>query len=433
MLHKRGTLSCRILTPRAGAHCASRRRWRADCAKAAPSCSSVLAGVLCVALAQLRSARSGLLLPGRGRRRAQPRRSDRRLVRRCALFPVRRAGLSAAADARLCRLAHAARARSRRAALAAECRCCARAGFVLLLVASCALAALHWSAEALPQGAGGIVGTAAGDGLAAGLDLLGATLLLLAAWLAGAAVAFGVSWFTVMDRVGRGTWARRRAGCARAGAPPVSATSAARRGSSARRRAQAAQALARRAAPRSRRRSRRRHRRRPRASAPSASGRCRCSIRRPRRSCRRSSCWMIRRRARMPTRPRRWKPCRAWSSSSCKRLRRRGRGGRGASGAGGHALRDAAGAGRQGEPDHRTVEGSGALALDHQRARGRGDSRQVGHGTGDPERAARARDARRDHQIQGLRGRRLAAHAGARQGHRRRGRWWPIWRACRTC
>jgi S-DNA-T family DNA segregation ATPase FtsK/SpoIIIE len=81
------------------------------------------------------------------------------------------------------------------------------AGFIALLVASCALAALHWSPGLLPQGAGGVVGSAAGGALAAGLQLLGATLLLLAAWLAGAAVAFGVSWFAVMDRLGHWTWA----------------------------------------------------------------------------------------------------------------------------------------------------------------------------------------------------------------------------------
>ncbi len=80
------------------------------------------------------------------------------------------------------------------------------AGFLLVLVASCALAALHWSAGDLPQGAGGVVGSAAGGALVSGLKLLGATLLLLAAWLAGAAVAFGVSWFAVMDRVGAWTW-----------------------------------------------------------------------------------------------------------------------------------------------------------------------------------------------------------------------------------
>ena len=80
------------------------------------------------------------------------------------------------------------------------------AGFVTVLVASCALAALHWSPGVLPQGAGGVVGSAAGGALAGGLQLLGATLLLLAAWLAGAAVAFGVSWFAVMDRIGALAW-----------------------------------------------------------------------------------------------------------------------------------------------------------------------------------------------------------------------------------
>ena len=80
------------------------------------------------------------------------------------------------------------------------------AGFLVVLVASCALAALHWNPGSLPQGAGGIVGKAAGGSLSSGLNLLGATLLLLAAWMAGAAVAFGVSWFTVMDRIGAWTW-----------------------------------------------------------------------------------------------------------------------------------------------------------------------------------------------------------------------------------
>jgi S-DNA-T family DNA segregation ATPase FtsK/SpoIIIE len=84
------------------------------------------------------------------------------------------------------------------------------AGFVVLLLSSCALTALHWSAGGLPQGAGGLVGIAAGTSLASGLDLLGATLLLLAAWLAGAGVAFGVSWFTVMDSLGAWTWSGAR-------------------------------------------------------------------------------------------------------------------------------------------------------------------------------------------------------------------------------
>jgi S-DNA-T family DNA segregation ATPase FtsK/SpoIIIE len=80
------------------------------------------------------------------------------------------------------------------------------AGFVILLIASCALAALHWNAGALPQGAGGVVGTATGHELESGLNILGATLMLLAVWMAGAAIAFGVSWLTVMDRLGALTW-----------------------------------------------------------------------------------------------------------------------------------------------------------------------------------------------------------------------------------
>jgi S-DNA-T family DNA segregation ATPase FtsK/SpoIIIE len=80
-------------------------------------------------------------------------------------------------------------------------------GFLALLVSSCALAALHWNPGSLPAGAGGIVGAAAGGALRSGVDLLGATLLLLAVWMAGAALAFGVSWFTVMDRMGHGVWA----------------------------------------------------------------------------------------------------------------------------------------------------------------------------------------------------------------------------------
>ena len=80
------------------------------------------------------------------------------------------------------------------------------AGFVLLLIASCALTTLHWQPGALRQSAGGVVGSLVGNGLAAGLKFLGATLLLIAAWMAGLSLAFGVSWFTVMDRLGALTW-----------------------------------------------------------------------------------------------------------------------------------------------------------------------------------------------------------------------------------
>jgi DNA segregation ATPase FtsK/SpoIIIE, S-DNA-T family len=80
-------------------------------------------------------------------------------------------------------------------------------GFALVLVASCALTTLHWQPGVLRQSAGGVVGKLVGEGLAAGVDFLGATLLMIAAWMAGLSLAFGVSWLTVMDRLGTATWA----------------------------------------------------------------------------------------------------------------------------------------------------------------------------------------------------------------------------------
>ena len=80
------------------------------------------------------------------------------------------------------------------------------AGFVLLLVASCGLATLHWSDAGMPHTAGGAIGDTVGKGLKSGLYFLGATLLLLAAWMAGASLSLGVSWLTVMDRLGAWSW-----------------------------------------------------------------------------------------------------------------------------------------------------------------------------------------------------------------------------------
>jgi S-DNA-T family DNA segregation ATPase FtsK/SpoIIIE len=79
-------------------------------------------------------------------------------------------------------------------------------GFVLLLAASCGLTSLHWAADGLRATAGGVLGQSVGPALAGGLKPLGATLMLLAAWMAGAALAFHVSWISVMDGIGRGFW-----------------------------------------------------------------------------------------------------------------------------------------------------------------------------------------------------------------------------------
>jgi DNA segregation ATPase FtsK/SpoIIIE, S-DNA-T family len=79
-------------------------------------------------------------------------------------------------------------------------------GLVLLLVASCGLATLHWHADVLRASAGGVVGMLAGNGLADALQLLGATLVLLAVWASSFVVATGISWLTIMDALGRWTW-----------------------------------------------------------------------------------------------------------------------------------------------------------------------------------------------------------------------------------
>jgi DNA segregation ATPase FtsK/SpoIIIE, S-DNA-T family len=79
-------------------------------------------------------------------------------------------------------------------------------GFVLVLTASCGLTTLHWLPGSMPQTAGGVVGSMVGEGLKHGLGFLGATLLMIAAWMAGLSIAFHVSWFTVMDRVGTAVW-----------------------------------------------------------------------------------------------------------------------------------------------------------------------------------------------------------------------------------
>ena len=51
-----------------------------------------------------------------------------------------------------------------------------------------------------------MVGQFIGSGLASDLNFLGATLFMLAAWMAGVSLAFGVSWLTIVDRIGAGIW-----------------------------------------------------------------------------------------------------------------------------------------------------------------------------------------------------------------------------------
>jgi len=76
------------------------------------------------------------------------------------------------------------------------------AGFLITLATSCALAMLHFYSPELPQSAGGALGQLIGGACVRLFGALGATLLLLALWLAGVALFTGISWLVVMDRTG---------------------------------------------------------------------------------------------------------------------------------------------------------------------------------------------------------------------------------------
>ena len=75
-------------------------------------------------------------------------------------------------------------------------------GFLATLVTSCALSTLHFSPEGFNETAGGIVGQVVGHGLESVMKLLGASALLFMLWVASISLFLGISWFSVMDRIG---------------------------------------------------------------------------------------------------------------------------------------------------------------------------------------------------------------------------------------
>jgi len=90
-------------------------------------------------------------------------------------------------------------------------------GFLLTVGAGCGLASLHFeiSAGVLPLSAGGILGDLIAAGLSEPFSFVGATLFLLALFLAGMTLFTGLSWLGLMDRTGRWTlcfvaWLRER-------------------------------------------------------------------------------------------------------------------------------------------------------------------------------------------------------------------------------
>lgn len=76
-------------------------------------------------------------------------------------------------------------------------------GFVSTLVTSCALASLHFSPIGFRETAGGIIGQIVGGGMESLMKLLGASMFLFFVWIASISVFLGISWFTIMDRIGR--------------------------------------------------------------------------------------------------------------------------------------------------------------------------------------------------------------------------------------
>jgi S-DNA-T family DNA segregation ATPase FtsK/SpoIIIE len=76
-------------------------------------------------------------------------------------------------------------------------------GYLLIVLTSCGLATLHFAAPDLRETAGGVLGQLVGTGLAFILSPLGATVFLVVVWLAAVSIATGISWLSIMDRVGR--------------------------------------------------------------------------------------------------------------------------------------------------------------------------------------------------------------------------------------
>ena len=82
-------------------------------------------------------------------------------------------------------------------------------GFILTVSGGCGLATLHFAAStsSLPTNPGGILGDLVSSGLIHAVSSLGATLFLLALFLAGVTLFTSLSWLGVMDATGRLTLA----------------------------------------------------------------------------------------------------------------------------------------------------------------------------------------------------------------------------------
>ena len=89
-------------------------------------------------------------------------------------------------------------------------------GFFLVMVAGCGLAGMHFLAEtALPFASGGLLGESVASGVTEAFSYRGGTLLLLSVFLFGLTIFTDLSWFKLMDELGRLVllfWARGKLG-----------------------------------------------------------------------------------------------------------------------------------------------------------------------------------------------------------------------------
>ena len=92
-------------------------------------------------------------------------------------------------------------------------------GLVLVMIAGTALAAMNdLGNSGLPQGAGGILGQAIGDGFTLAFSAVGSRLILLAVFLFGMTIFTDLSWLGLMDKLGAwfiATFSRIRLWCSK--------------------------------------------------------------------------------------------------------------------------------------------------------------------------------------------------------------------------
>jgi len=80
-------------------------------------------------------------------------------------------------------------------------------GLALVMASATALTAMHHgdSGSTLPFGAGGLMGDSFGEAVTAGFNHIGGSLILIAVFLFGVTIFTDLSWFAVIDAIGRWT------------------------------------------------------------------------------------------------------------------------------------------------------------------------------------------------------------------------------------